>query len=80
MACGIPVIAVNEGGFKETILHNQTGLLLPEDFTVYNIMDAVKMIPPEKSLTMKDACLARAQEFSLDNFAIKLKDAVGETL
>lgn len=28
MACGIPVIAVNEGGYIETIKHNQTGFLV----------------------------------------------------
>ncbi len=35
MACATPVVAVNEGGFKETIIHNQTGLLLPRDTKVF---------------------------------------------
>ena len=31
MACGTPVIAVKEGGFRETVRHNQTGLLIERD-------------------------------------------------
>lgn len=31
MACGTPVIAVKEGGVRETILHNRTGLHTPRD-------------------------------------------------
>ena len=35
MACGTPVLAVDEGGFKETVLDNQTGFLLPRDIYVF---------------------------------------------
>lgn len=31
MACGVPVIAVNEGGYKETVIDGQTGYLVPRD-------------------------------------------------
>jgi glycosyltransferase involved in cell wall biosynthesis len=31
MACGTPVVAVNEGGVLETVLDGQTGLLAPRD-------------------------------------------------
>jgi glycosyltransferase involved in cell wall biosynthesis len=31
MACGVPVIAVNEGGYRETIIDGKTGYLLPRD-------------------------------------------------
>lgn len=31
MACGIPVIAVNEGGFCETVSNSKTGYLIPRD-------------------------------------------------
>lgn len=36
MACGLPVIALNQGGFAQTILNNKTGLLVnnsPESFS-----------------------------------------------
>jgi len=31
MACGTPVIAVREGGIQETVLHEQTGILVDRD-------------------------------------------------
>jgi glycosyltransferase involved in cell wall biosynthesis len=31
MACATPVVAVEEGGFRETVSHGQTGLLVPRD-------------------------------------------------
>ena len=31
MACGTPVIAVKEGGFRESIIHKKTGLLVERD-------------------------------------------------
>lgn len=34
MSCGIPVISINEGGPKETILHNKTGFLAKVKETV----------------------------------------------
>jgi len=30
-ACGVPVLAVDEGGFRETVLHGCTGYLMPRD-------------------------------------------------
>lgn len=31
MSCGTPVIAINEAGYKETIINNKTGYLLPRN-------------------------------------------------
>nr|WP_243687910.1 glycosyltransferase family 4 protein [Methanobacterium formicicum] len=31
MACGTPVVAVKEGGVRETVIHNETGLLTERD-------------------------------------------------
>lgn len=31
LACGTPVIAVNEGGFRETVVNNKSGLLVDRD-------------------------------------------------
>ena len=31
MACGTPVIAVKEGGVRESVLHNETGILAERD-------------------------------------------------
>ena len=32
MACGIPVVAVNEGGYKESIINGETGYLIDRSF------------------------------------------------
>lgn len=31
MSCGVPVVAVNEAGYKETVRNNKTGFLIPRD-------------------------------------------------
>ena len=31
MACGTPVVAVKEGGVRETVIHKKTGLLIDRD-------------------------------------------------
>lgn len=31
MACGVPVVAVNEGGYKESVIDGRTGYLVPGD-------------------------------------------------
>jgi glycosyltransferase involved in cell wall biosynthesis len=76
MACGIPMISVNEWASKESIIHEKTGILIPSDFTVYTIMDAVRSMTPEKSLSMKEACIARGKEFSLERFSHELREYV----
>jgi glycosyltransferase involved in cell wall biosynthesis len=41
MACGIPMISVDDGAVKESVIHEKTGILLARDFTVYNVIDIV---------------------------------------
>jgi len=31
MACGTPVVGVREGGVRETVIHNETGILTERD-------------------------------------------------
>lgn len=54
MASGKPVVAVNEGGFKETVVHGETGLLVAANRD--ELVRAVKEIAkdPDK---YKDACI-----------------------
>jgi glycosyltransferase involved in cell wall biosynthesis len=73
MACGIPVIAVDEGGYKETVIHGKTGVLLPAEFSVYDLMSTIEVVTPKKSLTMKEDCIKRANEFSLEGFMGRIR-------
>ena len=72
MASGKAVIAVDEGGFCETVTH-QTGVLV--DPTLINIVNAIKTLSrnPDSS---REACITRAKEFDLPQFTEKMRKAV----
>lgn len=74
MSCGIPVIAVDEGGYRETVIDKKTWILLPPDFTVYQLMEAIRVMHRKKALTMKNDCIEQAHKFSIENFSINLKN------
>ncbi|MBU1885936.1 glycosyltransferase family 4 protein [Patescibacteria group bacterium] len=48
MACGTPVIAIKEGGYKETVIHKQTGLLIGRN--PQQLADAMELIVNDKKL------------------------------
>jgi glycosyltransferase involved in cell wall biosynthesis len=76
MASGKPVVAVNEGGFKETVVHGKTGLLVRAD--IDELASAVTEISkgPEK---YKEMCIERAQEFDTSLFLKKFKRLIPAT-
>ncbi len=76
MLAGKPVIGVNEGGLKETIIHNRTGILLRPDFNIEDIVKAVKELSPLKALSMKESCQKQAQKFSTQEFIKGVKKAI----
>lgn len=68
MAAGKPVIAVNEGGLPESVVHGATGILLDPDPPPESIADAVKRLSADMALSMRPACERRADDFSLCRF------------
>lgn len=68
MSAGKPVIGVAEGGLRETILHGQTGVLLPSDFKTEDLMNSVRALTPVRAKDMRSACVARAEHFSEERF------------
>jgi glycosyltransferase involved in cell wall biosynthesis len=70
MASGKPVVAMNEGGFQETIVHGKTGMLVRADRD--ELVRAVKEIAsgPER---YKDACIKRAKEFDAPVFLERIR-------
>ena len=70
MASGKPVVAVNEGGFKETVVHGKTGLLVLADKD--ELVRAIKEIArgPDR---YKDACITRAKEFDTQVFLERIR-------
>ena len=73
MACGVPVIGVDEGGLRETVIEGKTGFLLPAKITVKDVMDGVQKMTPNLAHSMREACVRRAEDFSLDTFIKNLK-------
>jgi|SRR3989344_638309 len=51
MACGVPVIAVNEGGYKETIVDGKTGYLVKRDSRV--LAEKINLLLKNPSLARK---------------------------
>jgi len=75
MASGKPILAVDEGGFKESITED-TGILL--DSCVDEFVDEIKdMDNLEK---YKENCLSRASDFDIEEFKNKIKKVVKSKL
>ncbi len=72
MASGKPVVAVNEGGFRETVTP-LTGMLVDPD--VPSIISAVRRIA-ENPAQYHDACISRAREFDILHFTELIKKTV----
>jgi glycosyltransferase involved in cell wall biosynthesis len=68
MAAGKPVIGVAEGGLLETMVPEQTGILIESPPTIAAICEAVTTLTPTRALSMRSTCQARAQHFGLEIF------------
>lgn len=74
MASGKPVIAANEGGYKETVMDGVTGKLI-DDIDEEKLMKAIKEIgrDPEE---YRDACIEQAKKFDTSVFIKKIKEQI----
>ena len=71
MASGKPVIASNEGGYKETIVDGITGRLI-DDINEDKLAKAIIEIGKNPK-QYKNACLEQAKKFDVKFFIKKLK-------
>jgi glycosyltransferase involved in cell wall biosynthesis len=74
-ACGRPVLALGQGGARETVVENQTGLFFDEQ-TPQAIIKAVENFEPDK-FTEED-CRTQAEKFSKREFKRKFQLFVEE--
>jgi len=73
MACGTPVIALNKGGTKETVLDGQTGIHFEEQ-TTQSIIDAVHTF---ETLSFSASFISQyAKKFSITNFHNAFKQCI----
>lgn len=74
MASGKPVIAPNEGGYKETIINGKTGILI-DDIDENKLEEAVEKLNievDEDPFKFKNACQERAKKFDIKIFIEKM--------
>lgn len=76
MAAGKPVIGAFEGGLKETVLHEETGILLPANPTISEIQGAVMNMTAQKSKNMRMSCHDRASFFSKEKFLSRMQQII----
>lgn len=78
MAAGKAVIAPNEGGYKETIINNETGILI-DNIDENKLAEAIIILGKEidkNPLKFKDACQMQAKKFDIKIFIKKIKEQI----
>ncbi|MBC8501370.1 MAG: glycosyltransferase [DPANN group archaeon] len=74
MASGKPVIAPNEGGYKETVVDGVTGKLI-DDINSNKLAKAIKEVGKNPE-SYKSACLKQAKKFDTKEFIKKIKKEI----
>jgi glycosyltransferase involved in cell wall biosynthesis len=75
-ACGTPVLALDYGGYQETVVNGETGYLFKEQ-TEKSIIDAVHRME-QSPLTDHKLIRQNALRFSDERFRTEFKNFVGE--
>jgi len=76
MSAWKPVLWVDDGWLKETVIHKQTWYLCPKNICVDDIISGVEYLSIEKCEAMKLDCEKRASDFWLKAFEKKLQEYV----
>lgn len=75
MASGKPVIAANQGGYRETIIDGENGILI-DKINYKKIISAVKKINEKNSEDYRIKCMNRAKIFDIRNFTNSIKNKI----
>ncbi|MBI5284202.1 MAG: glycosyltransferase family 4 protein [Chloroflexi bacterium] len=79
MASGKPVLAVDRGGPRETVVDGHTGLLLPDSVEAFaHAMRTLALLSDAELDTMGARARARASQFSWDRFVDRIDEHVDE--
>ncbi len=71
---GKPTIGVDDGGLRETIVHEKTGYLIPKDYEINDLVKAVEWLDKNKALNMKNDCIRQSEKFSKEVFLENIKN------
>jgi glycosyltransferase involved in cell wall biosynthesis len=74
MAAGKPVVAVNEGGFRETVVDGVTGALV--EASAEAIAEGIR-IGGRDPARYREACLGRAKKYDREIFLARMKEQIG---
>jgi glycosyltransferase involved in cell wall biosynthesis len=78
MASGKIVLAVNEGGYRETVVDGKTGFLLPAEPEMF--IEKIKSLNAEKLASMKENCISQAKNFDTTVFVARMKKEIDAVL
>jgi len=76
MSAWKPVLWVKEWWLKETIIDKKTWILIPAWAKVNDIVKAVNYLSPTMCLKMREDCIKRAKDFSLESFEKQIKKII----
>lgn len=74
MSCGVPIIGVNEGGIRETVIDGETGILISPEAPIDELKTAVENLDRVRADSMRDACVAHVEQFSLKHFEKTIRE------
>ena len=74
MASGKVVLATDEGGYRETVVHGKTGYLLPPSPEAF--AGTIRQLDDAALSSMREACVTRAREFDEEVFVAKMRAAI----
>lgn len=74
-ACGTPIIALNYGGYKETVVNSETGLLFKEQ-TVDSLTTTLHLFLKKERQFDKESIRKHAEKFSNERFRQEIKEFV----
>jgi glycosyltransferase involved in cell wall biosynthesis len=75
-AAGKPVIGVEEGGLRESIIEGETGVKIKADPDVDDLIAAVNKFTPEWCAAHRQICEQHAQKFDASVFVQKIKNII----
>ena len=71
-SCGTPVIALNKGGYKETVVSQKTGVFFNNQ-TSESIADCIKTFENEKLTFKKEDFMTNVDKFSINKFRMSFQ-------
>ena len=81
MASGTPVLAVDRGGVRETVVDGETGWLLPDDPDLFAAKFAeVLKLPSDALAAVGAAARLRARDFGWDRFVERVDDVMEDVV